>query len=463
MTSILWFRRDLRLADNPAMLAALGQLNDSGAPQGSVLALYVLDPALWAPASPTRRAYLLDSLASLNADLDGNLVLRWGNPEQVVCDLAHEVEAEAVHIAADFGPYGSRRDASVKQRLEGIGVDLVATGSAYAVAPGRVRKSDGERYRVFTPFRAAWLDHGWRAPVAKPSNPEWIAPADLSTPDLPVPARPDITVPRAGEAAALHRWADFLDQGLNTYATDRDRPDRPGTSHLSTALKWGEIHPRTLLADLSRVAQEGKASDGVASYRSELAWREFYADVLWHQPETARTSMREVAAADLWLTGDERSAALRTWEAGQTGYPLVDAGMRHLLATGWMPGRVRMVVASFLVKDLHVPWQLGARHFMAHLLDGDLASNSHNWQWVAGTGTDAAPFFRIFNPTTQGKTFDPNGSYVRQWVPELRGIPGAAVHEPWKLKESPPGYPAPMVDHGVQRGITLDAHSRRPR
>lgn len=463
MTSILWFRRDLRLADNPAMLNALGQLSNPGGPSDPALALYVLDSALWQLSSPTRRAYLLDSLTSLDANLGGNLVVRWGNPAQVIADVAREVEAESVHIAADFGPYGTHRDAEVKESLEALGVDLVATGSSYAVAPGRVRKSDGERYRVFTPFRSAWLDHGWRAPVAGPTSASWIAPSDLSSTGHPLPTRPDITVPRAGEAAASARWTDFLEQGLATYATDRDRPDRPGTSHLSTALKWGEIHPRTLLADLSRVVQEGEASDGVASYRSELAWREFYADVLWHQPETARTSMREVAADDLWLTGPERSAALQMWAAGQTGYPLVDAGMRHLLATGWMPGRVRMVVASFLVKDLHVPWQFGARHFMAHLLDGDLASNSHNWQWVAGTGTDAAPFFRIFNPITQGKNFDPHGNYVRQWVPELREIPGAAVHEPWKLKDAPPGYPAPMVDHGVQRAITLDAHSRRPR
>ena len=460
MTSIVWFRRDLRLSDNPALLQGLGQLDGHG-PGQDALALYILDPRLWAPASPTRRAYLLDSLQALKQDLDGRLEVRWGKPLEVLSRLARELESPTVHIAADYGPYGRRRDAETSQALANLGTELIATGSPYAVAPGRVRKADGERYRVFTPFRSAWLDHGWRSPVPAPVNPSWIDPADLTASTHKSPQRPEVKVPQAGETAARIRWADFLAEKLATYDTDRDRPDRPGTSHLSTALKWGEIHPRTLLADLTRAASG--QGDGVASYRSELAWREFYADVLWHQPSTAHTSMREVAAQDLWVTGDERGAALTAWATGQTGYPLVDAGMRQLLATGWMPGRVRMVVASFLVKDLHVPWQEGARHFMAHLLDGDLASNSHNWQWVAGTGTDAAPFFRIFNPTTQGKNFDPLGNYVRQWVPQLQGISGAAVHEPWKLTPSPANYPAPIVDHGVQRAITLDAHARRPR
>ncbi|WP_328587573.1 FAD-binding domain-containing protein [Serinibacter arcticus] len=237
----------------------------------------------------------------------------------------------------------------------------------------------------------------------------------------------------------------------------RPRPPR-SCGHVAPVgpLKWGEVHPRTLLADLSR-----RRSEGATTFATELAWREFYADVLWHDPASARESLRDVVADDVWLGSTDEAAALEAWAAGRTGYPFVDAGMRQLLETGWMHNRVRMVVASFLVKDLHVRWQAGARHFMRQLVDGDLASNSHNWQWVAGTGTDAAPFFRIFNPVTQGLKFDPDGAYVRRWVPELREIAGKAVHEPWKLTSPPADYPPPMVDHKAEREVTLEAYGRR--
>ncbi|GMA31706.1 cryptochrome/photolyase family protein [Litorihabitans aurantiacus] len=262
--------------------------------------------------------------------------------------------------------------------------------------------------------------------------------------------------PDAGEERARERWEEFHTGALADYASERDRPDHEGTSALSASLKWGELHPRTLLADLAR-----KRNEGAATFRGELAWREFYADVLFHDPESARESLRDVVPDDAWIAGAEESDALEAWTAGRTGYPFVDAGMRQLAETGWMHNRVRMVVASFLVKDLRVRWQAGARHFMRTLIDGDLASNQHNWQWVAGTGTDAAPFFRIFNPVTQGLKFDPHGDYVRRWVPELGEIPGKAVHEPWKLDEQPAGYPERMVDHKRAREVTLEAYGRR--
>ncbi len=260
-----------------------------------------------------------------------------------------------------------------------------------------------------------------------------------------------MNLPTAGEDAALRRWRAFRDGPLMEYAEMRNRPDQPGTSAMSAHLKYGEIHPRTLLADLA--AKRGK---NVESYRSELAWREFYADVLFHHPRSAREYLRPDMARMTYATGKTADEHFRAWSEGRTGYPFVDAGMRQLRAEGWVHNRVRMVVASFLVKDLHVEWQRGAREFMHWLRDGDLASNNHGWQWVAGSGTDAAPYFRVFNPVTQGRKFDPDGDYVRRYVPELRSIEGAAVHEPWALPDGVPGgYPERIVDHAEERKVAL--------
>jgi deoxyribodipyrimidine photo-lyase len=238
---------------------------------------------------------------------------------------------------------------------------------------------------------------------------------------------------------------------LADYEGTRDRPDLDATSRLSVYLKWGCLHPRTVLDALG---------PGDETFRRELAWREFYASVLHHWPESARSYFRpELARMRFAPPGTAFSA----WCEGRTGYPIVDAGMRQLLATGWMHNRVRMIVASFLVKDLHVEWMHGARHFMRHLVDADLASNQHGWQWTAGTGTDPAPFFRIFNPVTQGKRFDPEGDYVRRWVPELRGVGGAAAHEPWRLGAPPAKYPAPIVDHTTERAEALARYAQARR
>ena len=277
-------------------------------------------------------------------------------------------------------------------------------------------------------------------------------------------AAPDWSRTPAGERAARERWHAFLRDDLAGYRSDRDRPDLDATSWMSVHLKHGEVHPRTLLADLAAAQRDGAPADAVATYRSELAWREFHADVLWHAPQATHRSLRPVVPDDAWATGPAADARYEAWATGCTGYPLVDAGMRQLLATGWMHNRVRMVVASFLVKDLHVAWQRGAAHFMDRLVDGDVPQNQLNWQWVAGTGRDAAPYFRIFNPVTQGLRFDPEGDYVRRWVPELRDVPGAAAHEPWRLPGGlPSGYPERLVDHARERQVALDDHARRPR
>jgi deoxyribodipyrimidine photo-lyase len=443
--SVLWFRRDLRLGDHPALLAA--------AADGPVQALFVVDEALWGPAGGVRRWYLGRSLRALHDDLrrrGGGLTVVHGDPVAEVPRAAAAVRARAVHVSADFGPYGQARDAAVEAALAADGRALVRTGSPYAVAPGRVRKPDGSPYRVYTPYHRAWAAHGWRAPAGSDDAAvDWIPPAD----DPRWPAEPDlggVRLPEAGEQAALARWDAFRAAGgLPAYRERRDRPDLAGTSALSAALRWGEVHPRTLLADLD-------GSSGAEVFAKELAWREFYADVLYHQPASARAALRpELAsiAVDSGPLADERFEA---WCAGRTGYPFVDAGMRQLLAEGWMHNRVRMVAASFLVKDLHLDWTRGARWFMARLRDGDLASNQHGWQWVAGTGTDAAPYFRVFNPVTQGLRFDPAGDYVRRFVPELAGLAGALAHEPWT---APGGgiaaYPARLVDHAAERDEAL--------
>ena len=446
--SVVWFRRDLRLHDHPALLAA----RDAGGE--GVLPLFVLDPALWRPAGAARQAYLLRSLRAHGGDIEqrgGRLHVRRGDPVDEVLRAARSAGASTVHVSADFAPYGARRDRAVEKLLAEQGIDLVRTGSPYAVNPGRVRTRQGSPYSVFTPFSRAWAELGWREPARLPRDVTWATTRGEGEDLYVEPDLGDLELPPAGERAARERWRAFRDDGLDRYADRRDRPDLAGTSQLSHHLKWGEIHPRTLLADLA-----GRSGKGPRTFRQELAWREFYADVLHHNPGSARNYLRTEYGRMLYDDPDERFDA---WRRGSTGFPFVDAGMRQLLAEGWMHNRLRMVVASFLVKDLHVEWQHGARHFMRHLRDADLASNQHGWQWTAGSGTDAAPYFRVFNPVSQGRRFDPDGDYVRRYVRELGHLPGDAAHEPWDHPDGyAHGYTERIVDHGVEREEALRRH-----
>ena len=445
-TAVVWFRRDLRLSDNPALHAAVAAADE-------VVGVFCLDGSLHEPAGAPRRAYLHRCLRALDESMDGNLVVRHGEPSEVIPELSEEVGATTVHIAEDFGPYGRLRDEGVAAALRDIDVDLVTTGTPYAVPPGSVFTKSATPYKVFTPFSRQWREHGWPDPIRTPPSITWRSVAGDGVPDDPDLGSTEL--PRAGEEAAGYRLDHFLRAKVEDYDGQRDLPGADATSRLSADLKWGVLHPRQILSRLGRTT-------GAKTFETELCWREFYADVLFHQPESARESMNAEVGNMAWDRGSDADDRFDAWSRGRTGYPIVDAGMRQLLAEGWMHNRVRMIVASFLVKDLHLDWQRGARWFMRHLVDGDLASNQHGWQWTAGTGTDAAPYFRIFNPTSQARKHDPDGAYVRRFVDELAGIDGAAVHEPWNLDGGPPsGYPMPIVDHAVERAEALRRYERR--
>jgi deoxyribodipyrimidine photo-lyase len=435
--SVVWFRRDLRLADHPALTRA--------AQAGDVVPVFVVDPAFARSGAP-RWAFLAGALRALDESMGGALVVRGGDPVRVVPALAAEVGADRVVVTEDHGPYGRRRDDAVAAALARDGRPLRGVGTSYAVAPGRTRKADGTPFAVFTPFSRAWAALGWEAPLPVPDV-RWVGRAEVPSDPLPEVVPPAMELPEPGERPAHRLLEAFLGGPLAQYGEQRDRPGVPGTSRLSPYLRWGNLHPRQVLTHLGDEPSHRK-------FRAEIAWREFYADVLFHRPRSAWEDLQPKMArvpVDTDAAAQERFAA---WQEGRTGYPIVDAGMRQLAATGWMHNRVRMIVASFLVKDLHLPWQWGARHFLDLLVDGDLASNSHGWQWTAGTGTDAAPYFRVFNPTSQARKFDPDGAYVRRWVPELAHLADADVHDPPPALR-PATYPASIVDHATERAEAL--------
>ena len=436
--SVLWFRRDLRLTDNEALCAA--------AELGEVVPLFVLDPRFLSTSGAPRLAFLFRNLRALNESMGGALVVRTGNPGEVVAQVCRESGAKRVVCAKDFAPYGMQRDSSVASKLATEGIDFHQVGSSYAVEPGVVRKGDGTPYAVFTPFSKIWIQHGWPAPFAVPVV-KWHGAPKISSEVIPQEPPCAANLPEPGEVAAWNMWEKFRDTALDQYNETRNNPDVAGTSMLSPYLRFGLIHSRSLLAELN----ETKAH---AVFRSELGWREFYADVLFHQPRTVRENLQRKMDSIVVDTDERAHQRFALWCEGKTGYPIVDAGMKQLLATGWMHNRVRMIVASFLVKDLHLPWQWGAKYFMEHLVDGDIASNQHGWQWTAGTGTDASPYFRIFNPISQGEKFDPHGKYVRTWIPELADTPDDVVHAPWLAGLLNP-YLEPIVDHAAERQESL--------
>lgn len=471
MTAIWWIRRDLRLADNQALHGALGAGD-------MVLPVFILDRRLLESAytGAKRTAFLFDGLRLLDADLrarGSRLIVRAGEPAHELVQLVQATGASAVWAERDYSPFAVARDAAVAAALP---VPLHLTGGVSVRPPEAIRKENGEPYTVYTPFSKCW-----RAlpPIRRnqilPSPLTLRLPAALES--LPIPALPALpsTVPfPAGEAEARRRLEAFVGGAgapVFGYAHQRDFPGRDGTAQLSPYLRFGMISPRVAaLAAYEAVerAPDADARRGADVWLAELIWREFYIAILHHFPHVRRRSFRPAYDSIPW---DNSPALFAAWCEGRTGYPIVDAAMRQLVATGWMHNRVRMIAASFLVKDLLIDWRWGERFFMQHLVDGDPAANNGGWQWTAGTGTDAAPYFRIFNPVMQAAKFDPEGVFVRRWAPELAHVPVEQLHAPWLMSKSEQvkarctigvDYPMPVVDHAWARTRVLAAYPQKP-
>jgi len=472
--TILWFRHDLRLDDNPALAAA--------AARGSIVPVFIWAPEEEAPWEPgaASRWWLHGSLEKLSAALaqaGAALVIRRGPSLEALRSLA--AECAATHIAWNrrYEPAVVKRDTAITKALTADGLDVESFNGGLLYEPVHIATKEGKPYQVFTPFWRSLLarsepDEPVRAPrtllAAKPvkKTQKTVAAAEL---DL-VPTIPwDTTMQKTwspGEAAATKRLETFLAKRLAVYGTERDRPDHDGTSTLSAHLHFGEISPRRVWHAV-RAAAGGRPAAQITGdaevFLRELGWREFAHHLLYHFPHTTDAPLRSDYARFPWVSDP---VGLRAWQRGRTGYPMVDAGMRQLWGSGWMHNRVRMIVSSFLVKDLRVSWLEGARWFWDTLVDADLAANTLGWQWAAGCGADAAPYFRIFNPTTQGEKFDPDGGYIRTWVPELARLSTADIHAPAEADERSlekagvtlgHDYPEPIVDHGEARKLALEA------
>jgi deoxyribodipyrimidine photo-lyase len=462
-TAIWWLRRDLRLDDNEALFAAAqtGRL---------IVPVFIFDPTLLngRNRSEPRQAFMQESLRSLAATIaerGGRLIVRRGHPAEELAKLVQETGATAVFAEEDYSPYARRRDERVAQR-----VPLHLVGSSAIRPPGTILKKDGTPYVVYTPFSRAWLGLPLpREGDLRPVPEQWHIIDGLPSGEIPTePALPDTVPFPPSESEGLSRLASFIGDQAGAYDTARNMLGQQGTSRLSPYLRFGLVSARrAAVAAISARSSEDKESrrKGLKTWLDELIWRDFYIHILYHFPHVARTSFRENLRHIRWRNAQ---AEFDAWREGRTGYPVVDAAMRQLATTGWMHNRARMIVASFLVKDLLIDWRWGERWFMRQLVDGDLPANNGGWQWSAGTGTDAAPYFRIFNPITQGKKFDPEGDYIRHWVPELSNVEAQYIHEPSKM---PPmeqqrtgchigtDYPAPIVDHSKARQRTLDAYA----
>ena len=493
-TTLFWFRRDLRLGDNPALSEAIARAREDG---GDLLPAFVWEPRerrRWAPGAAARW-WLWNSLVALDGDLrrlGSRLALGQGAPTVVLPKLAREASARTVVWAAGLEPDELADDDALAATLAGIGVEAVVVPSANLLFdPALIHTREGRPYTVFTPYWRRCLSgpapaEPLAAPEALPAAPS--RPAGFALGALEAEARRAWAagftgVWQPGEAGARLALARLVRGPLAVYADDRDRPDLQSTSRLSPHLHWGELSARqvwqAVSGELAEAGLDVEAAVGPPTWDDEqapgrrrsagaflrqLGWREFGHHLLRHFPETPERPLHERFAAFPWR---DDQAGLEAWQYGLTGYPFVDAGMRELWATGWMHNRARLVAASFLVKHLLLPWRNGEAWFWDTLVDADLASNALGWQWVAGCGADAAPYFRIFNPVTQGRRYDPDGAYVRRWIPEIARLPAAHIHAPWlapaevlaqagvTLGET---YPAPIVDHGEARSRALAAY-----
>jgi len=456
---IVWFRYDLRIDDHPALKAAA----ESGR---AVVGVFVHDDALdGRPLGGAARWWLHHSLARLRRalhDLGPNLLLFEGNAVDAIAGLVTETEAPAVYWNAGHTPFLRDLDAAAQAKLDAMGVAARICASDLIAEPDRVRNGQGAPYKVFTPFwRHLQQTHPPAAPLAMPGHIPGLStpPRDHGLDALGLlPTGADWTgglkkTWTPGEAGAQEMLQRFLETTVERYPTEKDSPAADATSRLSPHLRFGEISARRVFE-----ATMALRPDAGLPFLRQIGWREFNHHLLFQEPRLHEVPLRAEFAAFPW---QEDETGFRAWCRGKTGYPIVDAGMRELWQTGWMHNRVRMIVGSFLVKDLLIPWQWGERWFWDTLVDACPANNPANWQWVAGCGTDAAPYFRIFNPTLQGEKFDPRGHYVRRWVPELRELSDLGIHRPATRQADllqPPGYPAPIVDHGAARRRALQAY-----
>jgi deoxyribodipyrimidine photo-lyase len=462
--AVVWFRRDLRVADHPALRAALDAADQ-------VVPVFVVDRALLDghPSGPNRRAFLHGALQALGRELEalgGRLLLPEGDPVELLPTLARELAADAVYCSLEHTPYARRRDAAVERALRADGRALHALPGVYLSDLDELRNTAGEPFSVYSPFARAAKAAAWDDPLPAPARvpfPDELAPAGTALDGFDLDGAVEITPP--DPAAALERLRWFADRRIDGYARARNYLATDGTSRLSPYLRFGLVSPRQVAAAVTGGDRE--------TFVNELLWRDFYAYLLHHRPESAWQHMRPEFAR---FGFEDDPEGLAAWREGRTGYPLVDAGMRQLTGQGWVHNRARMVVASFLTKHLLVDWREGARFFLQHLVDGDLASNNGGWQWAAGTGIDAAPYYRIFNPVTQAEKFDPDGDYIRRWVPELAKLDAPAVFAPWRANPADleaagvrlgVEYPHPIVDHITARNRALsrfqEASARRRR
>lgn len=458
-TTIWWIRRDLRLFDNQTVHKAI----ESGT---KLVPLFIVDPFFERSdyVAERRRHFLWQSLQKLDAslkELNSQLVVRHGDPQTVLPKLVDEVKATAVYTEADFSTYARCRDSALKESMP-----LKLISSLTYHHPDDVLKDDGDAYVVYTPYKKKWLERPLPRKQSLLEVPDELPPLpDIQSEELPEGEASE-QFP-AGEAEARRRLEEFASGPIFEYKQQRDAPAIDGTSQLSPYLRFGMVSARNAIATAVAARAQAKGDDATKSVQTwleELIWREFYISILYHHPRVAKGNFRKDYDSLKW---EQDEALFEAWTEGKTGYPIVDAAMRQINELGWMHNRVRMIVASFLVKDLLINWQRGEKYFMQKLVDGDPAANNGGWQWSAGTGTDAAPYFRIFNPTTQGEKHDSDGDYIRRFVPELKNFTDKEIHQPHKVskeRQEEAGciigedYPEPIVDHKAARERTLEAY-----
>lgn len=455
-TVIWWIRKDLRIQDNQALQAAL----ETG---WAVLPVYILDPKLLASPAENRKAFLFAGISMLQEDiksLGGELVIRQGEPMEVLTRLSRQYQISHIFCEEDFTPYARLRDDGIEKELP-----LSRAGFPTIFHPDVVMKDDGSPYTIFTPYSKKWKSLPYSQPITVNPRGKFATVSDEENNHLP-DAR-GFSYPPAGEKNAHQILDEFLESSLEFYKDDRNRLDLQGTSQLSAHFHFGMVSAREAAWKVRQGISEsnpGKNTLGAETWLNELIWRDFYTSILYHYPFVRGQAFKNNYRAIAWRNAPQE---LERWKFGQTGFPVVDAGMRQLLQMGWMHNRARMIVASFLVKDLLINWQEGERWFLDHLVDGDLASNNGGWQWTAGVGTDAAPYFRIFNPTRQGKKFDPSGEYIRTWIPELKSVPVTYIHQPEYMPSALQEqvgckmgkiYPLPMLEHSLSRVRTMQAY-----